>query len=91
MNEGPFSIHQVEFVVYSREYFRDGSSIGYEGNGSGYFGYLAAGKYGWRLVIDAAFESSWRPIDKLNGFPRGIRGRKGNYPLVLVQMYEINR
>ena len=67
MNKGSLSVHKIELMIKSREYFGDCSGVGNHADGSHDFGQISSGDYSWRLIVDTDFESGRAPIDKLNG------------------------
>merc|ERR1712190_536890 len=78
MDERALRIHQIEFVVDAREYLGNGRGVADHAAGTHDLGQITSWNHGGWLVVDAAFESSRRPIDKLdctfgfNGSNRGI-------------------
>merc|ERR550514_2384191 len=67
MDESSFGVHQIEFVIKSGEDFSNGGGVGDHANGSHNFSQVTSWDNSWWLVIDSAFESSWAPIDELDG------------------------
>ena len=67
MNEGSLGVHQVEFVVKSAEHLSNGCGVGNHAASSHDFSEISSGNNCWRLIVDSDFESSWAPINELNG------------------------
>merc|ERR1712226_1314715 len=66
MNESTFGIHEVEFVVNAGEHFCDGGRVANHTYCAHYFRQITARHdCGW-LVVDAAFEARWAPINELD-------------------------
>jgi hypothetical protein len=66
VDKGTLGVHQVELVVNARESLGNGSSVGNHANGTLDTGEITSRNNGRRLVVDATFESSRTPIDKLD-------------------------
>uniref|UniRef100_A0A915K8L3 Uncharacterized protein n=1 Tax=Romanomermis culicivorax TaxID=13658 RepID=A0A915K8L3_ROMCU len=60
MNEGPFGVHQVEFVVQTSPSFADCRRIAQHTDGSLEFGQIATRHDGRRLVVDAYLKKNIR-------------------------------
>jgi len=67
MDEGTLSVHQIELVIDTREGFGDGSCIGNHAYSSLDAGKISSRNDSRRLVVDTTLETSWAPIDELNG------------------------
>merc|ERR1712187_73373 len=77
MDERTLRIHQIEFVVDAREYLSNGRGVADHAAGTHHLGQITSWNYSGWLVVDAAFESSRRPIGKLDcafGLDGGTRG-----------------
>jgi hypothetical protein len=80
MDECPFGIHQIEFVIQTAPGLRNGSRVRKHTNSPmnlkiinplgqnelEYFGQIPSRYHTWWLIIDANFESGWAPIHKLD-------------------------
>ena len=67
VDEGTLGVHEIELVVDTRETFCDSSSVGNHAHGSLDAGKITTRNDSRRLVVDAALEAGWAPIDELNG------------------------
>ena len=65
MNEGPFSKHEVEFVIQPRPGLHDGRRVGETADGATHFGQISARHDCWWLVIDPDLHrmEEIRPVD----------------------------
>jgi hypothetical protein len=64
-------------VVQSREDFSDGGRVGNHADSSHDFSQISSWDNGWWLIVDSDFESSWAPIDELDG-SLGLDGSDGS-------------
>jgi len=71
VDEGSLGIHQIEFVVKSREDFSDGSGVGDHADSSHDFGQITSRDNSGGLVVDSHLESSGAPVYELDG-PLGL-------------------
>jgi len=67
MNECSLCVHKIEFVIDSWEYFSNSSWVRDHAHGSHNFGEITTWNNCWWLIVDTALESSWAPVDELNG------------------------
>ena len=67
MDEGSLGVHEIELVVNSGEDLSDGSGVGDHAAGSHDLGEITTWNNGWWLIVDTTLESSWAPVDELNG------------------------
>jgi hypothetical protein len=67
MDEGTFGIHEIEFMIDSGEYLSDGSGVGDHAYSAHNLGEITTWDNCWGLVVDSALESSWTPVDELDG------------------------
>jgi len=67
VDERSLGVHQVEFVVDSGEDLCDCGRVGDHADSAHDLGEVASGHDGWRLVVDAALEAGWAPVDELDG------------------------
>jgi hypothetical protein len=67
MDESSFGVHQIEFVIESGEHFGNSGGVRAHTDGSHDFGQVTSwDDSGW-LIVNSDFESSWTPIDELDG------------------------
>jgi len=76
MDEGSLGVHKIEFVIKSGEDLSNGGRVGNHAHGSHDLGKVTTWNNGWWLVIDSAFETSWAPVDELDG-SLGLDGGNG--------------
>jgi len=76
MDESSLGIHEIEFMIDSGEDFSDSSGVGDHADSSHDFGEITSWDDSWWLVIDTTFESSWAPVDELDG-SLGLDGSNG--------------
>jgi predicted Zn-dependent protease len=67
MNESSFGVHKIEFMINSGEDFSNSSRVRDHANSSHDFSEITTWNNSWRLIIDTAFETSWTPINELDG------------------------
>jgi len=67
MDESSLGVHEIEFMIDSREDFSDGGGVRDHADSSHYLGQVTSWDDGWWLVVNSALESSWRPVNELNG------------------------
>merc|ERR1711981_614386 len=76
MDEGSLGIHEIEFVIDPGEDLSDGSGVGDHAHGSHDLGEVTTGNDGGWLVVDTTLETSWAPVDELDG-SLGLDGGNG--------------
>ena len=76
MNESSLGIHEIEFMIDSGEDLSDGSRVGDHADGSHDLGEVTTWDDSWWLIIDTALETSWAPVNELNG-SLGLDGGNG--------------
>jgi len=67
VDESSLGVHKVEFVVDAGEHFCDSSGVGDHADSAHDLSEVTSWYYGWRLVVDAALEAGWAPVDELDG------------------------
>merc|ERR1711997_504795 len=67
VDKGSLGVHQIELVVKSGPCFGNGGGVREHADGSLDLGKIATWNNGWWLVIDTDFETSWAPINELDG------------------------
>ena len=67
VDKSSLGVHQIKLVIKSCPSFSNGGRVGEHADSSLDFGEITTGHDSWRLVVDAYFETSWAPVDKLNG------------------------
>jgi len=76
VDEGTLGVHEIEFVVKTSPGLGDGGGVGQHADGTLDLGQVTSGHDGGWLVVDADLETSWAPVDKLDG-PLGLDGGNG--------------
>jgi len=67
MNECSLCVHEIEFVIDSGENFSNSSTVTDHADGSHNLGQVSTwDDCGW-LIVNTTFETSWAPIDELDG------------------------
>jgi len=67
MDEGSFGIHQIEFMIESAEDLSNGGGVADHAASSHNLGEITSRYNCGGLIVDSDLESSWTPIDELNG------------------------
>merc|ERR1711988_894512 len=70
-------VHEVELMVDAREDLGNGSAVADHAASAHHLGQITSWDHGRRLVVDATFESSRAPINKLNRALRLDSGDRG--------------
>ena len=76
VHEGALGVHQVELVVKASPGLGDGGGVAQHAHGTLDLGQVTSRDNGWWLVVDADLETSWAPIDELDG-TLGLDGCNG--------------
>jgi hypothetical protein len=77
MDKGSLGIHKIELMIKSREDLSNSSRVGDHRDGSHDLGKITSwNNSGW-LVIDTTLETSWAPVDELDG-SLGLDGSNGS-------------
>ena len=81
MDESSLGIHEIEFMINSGEDFSNSSGVGDHADGSHDLGEITTWDNGWWLVVDSALETSWAPVDELDG-SLGLDGGDGGVDIL---------
>merc|ERR1711982_168416 len=81
VDEGTLGVHQVEFVIDTREHLGDSGRVGDYADSAHDLGQVATGDDRRRLVVDTALETGGRPVDELDG-PLGLDGGNGGVDIL---------
>ena len=81
MNEGALGVHQVKLVVKSGPGLGNGGGVAQHADGTLDLGQVTAGDDGWWLVVDTDLETSWAPVDELDG-ALGLDGGNGGVDIL---------
>jgi len=67
MDKGSLGIHKIEFMIKSAEDFSDSCGIWDHAACSHNFSKITSRDNSWWLIVNSDFESSWAPVNELNG------------------------
>jgi hypothetical protein len=67
VDEGTLAVHEVELVGECGPSLGDGRGVGQHADGAVDLGEVAVGDHLWWLVADTDLETSWAPVDELDG------------------------
>merc|ERR1712147_377451 len=81
VHEGSLGVHEIEFVINSGEDFSNSSGVGDHAYGSHDLGKITTWYDGWWLIVDTTLETSWAPIDELDG-SLGLDGGDGGVDIL---------
>ena len=77
MDEGTLGVHKIELMIKTSPGLSDGGGVGQHADGSLDLGQVTSwDNCGW-LVVDADLETSWAPVNELDG-PLGLDGGDGS-------------
>ena len=76
MDEGALGVHQIEFMIQTGPGLGNGGGVAQHADGSLHLGQITTWHDGWWLVVDSDLETSWTPVDELDG-PLGLDGGNG--------------
>merc|ERR1711894_824700 len=81
VDECTLGVHQIELVIKTSPGLGDGGGVAQHADGTLYLGQVTAGNNGGWLVVDSYLESSWAPVDELDG-PLGLDGGDGGVDIL---------
>jgi hypothetical protein len=81
VNEGTLGVHKVEFVVKTGPCFGDGGGVGQHTDGTLNLGKVTSWDNGWWLVVNTDLETSWAPVNELDG-SLGLDGGNGSVDIL---------
>jgi hypothetical protein len=67
MNEGSLGVHKIELVIKSGEDFGNSGGVGDHANSSHNLSQITSWDDSWWLVVNTSLETSWAPVDELDG------------------------
>jgi len=76
MDESSLGVHKIEFMIKTGPGFSNGSGVAQHADGTLDFGQVTTWNNCWWLVVDSDLETSWTPIDELDG-SLGLDGGNG--------------
>merc|ERR1719284_49797 len=77
VDEGTLGVHEVKLVVHASEHLSHGGGVGDHAASTLHLGKVTTWHHSWWLVVDAALEASWAPVDELDG-TLGLDGGNGS-------------
>merc|ERR1719402_313766 len=77
VDEGTLGIHKIKLVIKTSPGLSDGGGVAQHAHGTLYLGQVATWHNSWWLVVDTDLETSWAPVNKLDG-PLGLDGGDGS-------------
>jgi hypothetical protein len=77
MDESSLGVHKIELMIDSGEDFSDGSGVRDHADSSHDLGEVTSWDNSWWLIVDTTFETSWAPVNELNG-SLGLDGGNGS-------------
>ncbi|KAL4226984.1 hypothetical protein ACF0H5_014960 [Mactra antiquata] len=81
MDESSLGVHKIEFMIKTSPGFGDGSGVAQHADGTLYLGQITTWYDGWWLVVDTDLETSWTPVDELDG-SLGLDGSNGGVDIL---------
>eukprot|EP00916_Digyalum_oweni_P009708 GHVL01016352.1.p1 GENE.GHVL01016352.1~~GHVL01016352.1.p1 ORF type:complete len:468 (-),score=45.07 GHVL01016352.1:77-1480(-) len=76
VDESALGVHQIELVIQTGPGLGDGGGVAQHAHGTLHLGQVTAGHHGGWLVVDSDLETSWAPVDELDG-ALGLDGGDG--------------
>merc|ERR1719347_136169 len=76
VDEGTLGVHEIEFVVKTSPGLSNSGGVAQHADGTLDLGQVTSWDNSWWLVVDTDLESSWAPVDELDG-PLGLDGGNG--------------
>merc|ERR1719219_2755906 len=67
MDESSLGVHKIELMIKTSPCLSNGGGVAQHAHGTLYLGKITTWYNSRWLVVDTDFETSWAPIDKLNG------------------------
>ena len=77
MDEGTLGVHEIELVVEAGPGFSDSGGVSEHADSALDLSKIATWDDGWWLVVDTGLETSWAPVDELDG-TLGLDGSNGS-------------
>merc|ERR1711955_86223 len=81
MDESSLGVHKIEFMIKTSPCFSNGCCVAQHADSSLYFSKIATRYNSWWLVVDSDLETSWAPIDELDG-SLGLDGCNGSVDIL---------
>ena len=67
MNKCTLGVHKIKLMIKTSPSFSDSSGVGQHADGTLDLGKIASWYNGWGLVVNTNLETSWTPVNKLDG------------------------
>lgn len=81
VDEGSLGVHEIELVVESGEDFSNSGRVGNHAASSHDLSEITTWNNGRRLIVDTDLETSWAPVDELDG-SLGLDGSNGSVDIL---------
>jgi len=81
VDKGSLGVHEIKLVVKSGPGFSNSSGVGKHANSSRWLGHISTRGDGGFLVVDTNLETSWAPVDELDG-PLGLDITNGSVDIL---------
>ena len=76
VDESSLGVHQVKLMIKTSPGLGDGGGVAQHAHGTLYLGQITSGYDSWWLVVDTDLETSWTPVNELDG-SLGLDGSNG--------------
>merc|ERR1719414_1897464 len=67
VDEGALGVHKIKLVIKTSPGLSNGGGVAQHAHGTLHLGQVTTGDDSWWLVVDAHLETSWTPVDELDG------------------------
>merc|ERR1711893_264654 len=81
VHEGALGVHQIKLVIQTGPGLGNGGGVAQHAHGTLHLGQIATGHNSGGLVVDADLETSWAPVDELDG-SLGLDGGDGSIDIL---------
>jgi hypothetical protein len=81
MDESSLGVHKIEFMIKTSPSLGNGSGVAQHAHGSLDLGQVTTWYNSWWLVVDTDLETSWTPVDELDG-PLRLDGSNGGIDIL---------
>merc|ERR1711955_57307 len=81
MDESSLGVHKIEFMIKTSPCLSDGGGVAQHAHSTLDLGEVTTWDNGWWLVVDTDLESSWAPVDELDG-ALGLDGGDGGVDIL---------
>ena len=81
VDEGTLGVHKIKLMIKTSPGLGDGCGVAQHADGTLDLGQVTTGDNSWWLVVDSDLETSWTPVDELDG-PLGLDGGDGSVDIL---------